>query len=108
MSDSDNQTTHETIAAAFGRTTDPLAEYDARFEELEAAPFELWLNERVYSQDYVDGTVETIERRIGQWRDYTADQHDRRPAVPATRHVMDFTQYHLVERDNAKTRSGPN
>ena len=99
---SDNQTTHETIAEAFGRTTDPLAEYDARFKDLDVDPFDLWLEEQVYSQDYSDGTVKTMERRINQWRDYMTGHHDRHAAVPTTRHVMDFARYYLDERDNAK------
>jgi len=102
---SENQTTHETIAAAFGRTTDPLVEYDNEFKKLDIDPFDLWLDEQVYSQDYADGTIDTIERRINQWREFMVDQHDRHPAVPTTSHVIDFARYYLDERDNSEKHS---
>ena len=103
---SDNQATHETIAEAFGRTTDPLVEYDGQFKQLDVDPFELWLEEQVYSQDYSDGTVDTLERRVDQWRNFMRDQTDRHPAVPTTGHVIDFARYYLDERDNAKNTVG--
>ena len=103
---SDNQTTHETIAQAFGRTTDPLAEFDSQFKQLDIDPFQLWLDEQVYTKDYAKGTVKGLERPINQWCEFMAKRHDRHPAVPTTNHVMDFANYYLEERDNSKTTVG--
>jgi len=97
-----NKKVHESIAEAFGRTTDPLAEYNTRFKNLDADPFDLWLQEQIYSQDYAQGTVEMNKRRIDQWRKYMQNETDRHPAVPTTHHVIDFARYYLDEHDNSK------
>jgi integrase/recombinase XerD len=99
---SDNQRTHETIAEAFGRTTDPLVEYDEQFKQLDIDPFELWLDEQIYGHDYADGTLNLIERRIRQWREFMTERTDRHPAVPTTQHVLDFAWFYLEERENQK------
>ena len=103
---SDNQTTHETIAQAFGRTTDPLAEYNGQFKQLDIDPFQLWLEEQVYTKDYAKGTVKGLERPIDQWCEFMTERHDRHPAVPTTSHVMDFAHYYLEEQDNSKNTVG--
>jgi len=99
----ENQTTHETIAEAFGRTTDPLGKYDDRFKQLEINPFELWLEDRIYTQDYVDKTIEMYERRVRQWCEFMQNQTDRHPAVPTKRHCIEFAHYYLNEQNNSGT-----
>lgn len=99
---SGHQTEHEKIAATFGRTTDPLADYDAEFKQLGVNPFDLWLEERIYSQEYTEGTLDTIERHVRQWCEFIRTEYSRHPAVPTTQHVMDFSHYYLHEKDNAK------
>lgn len=103
---SENQATHEAIAQAFGRTTDPLAEYDGQFKQLDVDPFQLWLEEQVYTKDYAKGTVKALERPVDQWCEFMAERHDRHPAVPTTSHVMDFAHYYLEERGNSKNTVG--
>lgn len=97
-----NNDVHESIAEAFGQTTDPLAEYDTRFKDLDADPFELWLKEHIYTQDYADGTVDMMERRVNQWCEYMNNETDRHPAAPKTHHVIEFAQVYREKYNNKK------
>ena len=98
----DNKEKHESIAEEFGRTTDPLAEYDTGFKNLDEDPFELWLQEHIYSQDYAQGTVKINKRRIDQWCEFMRNETDRHPAAPTAHHVIDFARHYLDERGNSK------
>lgn len=103
MSDS-NEThdQHRKIADAFGRTTDPLKEYDERFNSLaDVNPFDLFLDDRIYPQDYSQDYVNGIERRLRQWQEFMKNNHDRHPACPSTQHVVEFATYCLETRDNS-------
>jgi len=102
----DNKDVHDSIADAFGLTTDPLAEYNTKFKNLDVDPFELWLEEHIYRQNYTDGTVTAIERQVNQWCEFMRNQTDRHPAVPSTHHVIDFARYYQTEHDNSKDTVG--
>lgn len=97
---SDSKERHEEIAEAFNRTTDPLAKYNEQFQTVDSDPFQLWLDDVVYSKGYVDETIVAIERRITQWCNFIWGEYDRHPAVPSTSHVTAFAEYYLDEQDN--------
>jgi integrase/recombinase XerD len=96
---SDNHDKHEAIANRFGRTTDPLADYDADFWAIESEDgidaFELFLDERIRSRDNTTGTIKNRERHVRQFRDFMSENFDRHPACASTRHVMDWAEYLL-------------
>ena len=101
----DNHDKHEAIANRFGRTTDPYEKYDAEFWEMQESdgvdPFDLFLDDRVYSQDYAKVTVSTYERRVTQWVEFMNDGYDRHPACPSTRHATEFARFELDDKGNA-------
>jgi len=99
---SGNQAEHEKIAATFDRTTDPLAEFNTEFQQLNVDPYDLWIEDRIYSQEYADGTIDMIERRVRQWCEYMTGNSSRHPAVPNTQHVMNFAQFYLDDEGNSK------
>jgi len=102
--ESGNHDKHEAIANRFGRTTDPYAEFDAAFWEMQdedgVDPFELFLEDRIYSQDYEPDTVTSYERRTDQWVDYVSDNYDRHPACPSTKHVLEYARWELDNKGN--------
>jgi len=91
---------HEAFADAFGRTTDPLAQYEGTFRSIEKDPFDTFLNDAVYSQDYENGTVGEYETRIKQWRRYLEGECDRHPACASSKHAIDFYHHLVDERGN--------
>lgn len=93
---------HQEIGDAFDRPTDPLAKYDEKFKEIDADPYQLWLDDVVYSQGYADDTIVTIERRVAQWCNYIWAEHNRHPAVPSISHVISFANHYLNVHDNKK------
>lgn len=105
MSENGNHDKHEKIASRFGRTTDPLGDYDDAFWEMESAegisPIEMFLEERVYSNDYAHDTVRTYERRLEEWSTFMRSNYDRHPACPASRHAIDYATHLLEDRANA-------
>lgn len=99
-----NHEKHEALANRFGTTTDPLAQYSDTFWASERRddvdPFQLWLEDRVYTRDYSKDYVTALERRVDQWRSFMVSRSDRHPACPSARHVESFARYYLNERDN--------
>ena len=95
-SDTDNHDKHEAIADRFGRTTDPLAEYDADFRAMEhedgVDPFELFLDEQVRNRDHSDDYIKNRERHVRQFRDFMSEHYDRHPACASTRHAMEWAR----------------
>ena len=97
-----NHERHLEIADAFNRTIDPLAKFDERFQEIDADPFQLWLDEVVHQSGFADGTIIAIERRVNQWCNFMWSRYDRHPSVPTTIQVTDFARHYLNERDNSE------
>lgn len=97
--DPDNHDKHKTIADRFGRTADPLAEFDVDFRAMEREdgvdPFELFLNERVRNRDHADDYIKNRERHIRQFREFMAEHHDRHPACASSRHAMEWARSFL-------------
>lgn len=85
---------HATVADRFGRTTDPLAEFDDAFWQMErddgVNPFDMWLAEEVDPKGYSAGYVDNLTRHVDQWRDFMQDNFDRHPACPSTEHAKAF------------------
>lgn len=96
---SSNHDAHEQIADRFGRTTDPLAEYDADFWAMETQdgvdPFELFLNERVRNRDHSKGYIKNRERHVRQFREFMSNHYDRHPACASARHAKEWAHSYL-------------
>ncbi|WP_458207322.1 tyrosine-type recombinase/integrase [Haladaptatus sp. NG-SE-30] len=88
------------IANAFGRTTDPLAQYEPTFHELDADPFELFIGEEVRPRGITEGSVQNYIAPIEEWQEYMADQQSRHPACPTVEQVKEYAWYCLNDREN--------
>lgn len=97
MPDNDGR---EELAEAFGRELDPLAEYDATFENTDVDPFELYEENRLSNKDLSDSAVGEYQRTFREWRGFMQEQ-GRHPACPNETHVEGFIQYLRDERGNA-------
>jgi len=89
------------FADAFGRPTDPLAQYNDIFAEL-PDPFDYFLIRVVKNRDEIDteGTIDDYQRTYQQWRDFMADT-DRHPACPSIHHIKSYIQWRRDVHDNA-------
>ncbi|WP_435067887.1 tyrosine-type recombinase/integrase [Haloplanus sp. C73] len=98
-SDDGRHESHEAIAAAFNRTTDPLAPYAATFDDIDADPFALFFDAVAEPRDLTAKTKRKYRRVIDQW---AAHMHrlGRHPACPNESHVQQFVHDGLHERDN--------
>lgn len=90
----------ETLAEAFGSEPDPLAQYEATFEEANVDPFEPFRTDVLESRDVTHHTIDLHESLWGQWCDHMA-RVGRHPACPTTEHVTSFARYELDEKDNS-------
>jgi integrase/recombinase XerD len=87
------------LAAAFGQELDPLAEYEATFQQADADPFALFTAEVLATRDIAARTREGYDRVFRQWREFMADQ-GRHPACPSEGHVKGFARHELDTKDN--------
>lgn len=87
------------IAAAFGQNLDPLGEYEATFEAMDAEPFDLFWADVMSTKDRSQRTLNGYERTFRQWRDFMEEQ-GRHPACPGEAHVKAFIRRELEERNN--------
>lgn len=97
MSDNINAD-EQSVANAFGNDIDPLAKHDVTFRELDADPFDMWMENRVLVKGLAKGTITNYERDIRQWEEYMELQ-DRHPACPSEAHVKGFAAW-CFEQDN--------
>lgn len=79
------------IADVFGRSSDPLAEYDEKFQQLDVDPFELYKQENLKARGLTESAIDNHHRAIRQWKDYMK-QVGRHPACPNDQQVRDYAQ----------------
>jgi integrase/recombinase XerD len=87
---------HEVIANAFGRSADPLAEFDATFKSLDVDPFELYIREHLQPAGRSEDTIANYRRTYRYWREHM-DKHDRHPACPNEGHLRSFATWRVEE-----------
>lgn len=90
---------HEAIAAAFDRSTDPLAAHASTFEDLDADPFALFFDAVAEPRNLTASTKREYRRVIDQWRAHMHRQ-GRHPTCPNETHVRQFARNCLDEREN--------
>jgi integrase/recombinase XerD len=94
MSDVDGTRSVEKVAAAFGKTTDPLAEYEPTFEELETDAFVPFIEDVLFSKDLHGDTLRNYRSVFADWREHM-DREERHPACPSDSHVIRFIEWQL-------------
>lgn len=84
----------KTLAEAFDRNIDPLAEYAPTFEETEIDPFELFVAEILEPRDLDPSTINKYENVWSQWCEFM-DHEGRHPACPSEDQVRRFIEIDL-------------
>lgn len=102
MSDEHPIASRDRVAAAFDRTSDPLAEHATTFDRLEIDPFDVFLEDALSERDITDKTVYSYRIAIENWQAFMAEQ-DRHAACPNEAHVAEFIDYLADEHDNHPT-----
>ena len=87
------------LAEAFGRTLDPLAEFEATFEQTGIDPFDLFITDVLEPEEPAPKTRRAYEALFEQWREVMADV-GRHPACPTEDHVKAFVRYLDDDRGN--------
>jgi len=101
----DTEARRAEIAATFDCDLDPLATYAEQFQNAtfdSNAPFQLFLDEVLATDNPRPGTYDAYERCFRQWREHMA-QRGRHPACPNEQHVLAFIESELTERGNKPT-----
>lgn len=91
------------IAEAFDRDLDPLAEYSATFEEVNADPFMIFRSEILEPRELSSKTLADYERVFKQWRAHMTEE-GRHPACPSEGHVRAFIRRELRENGTATVK----
>lgn len=97
--ESSTEELRSSFADAFETTTDPLKNYESTFRQLEADPFELFVNESLLTTDIKRRTVHQYQTAFDQWQTYM-DEVGRHPACPNDAHVSGFARWLQDEKDN--------
>lgn len=95
--DSSPDESRNEIATAFGRTRDPLAEYETRFVALEHDAFDVFLQSGLDPTGPAADTRAAYCRLIDEWKHHM-ERMGRHPACPNERHVASFVEYCLHTR----------
>ena len=97
MSEDDRQT----LAEAFNREIDPLVNHAATFEGVDVDVFGLFIDDVLKPQDPTQGTLNSYNRTIREWREFMNEQ-GRHPACPHEDHVKRFVRRELDEKENTR------
>jgi len=84
----------EKIAEAFGKTTDPLAELEETFEEVDVDPFVPFIEDVLLSKDLHSHTRRNYRSVFDDWRKHM-DREGRHPACPNDEQVVRFIEWQL-------------
>lgn len=95
----ETQAAHEQLAAAFDRSTDPLAAYEETFERLGVDPFDLFATEVLPTKNITPKTRAGYNRLFDQWRAHM-EELGRHPACPSEHHCRAFINREREERGN--------
>lgn len=88
------------VAAAFGRETDPLAQYEQTFDGVDVDPLEAYLERVKRPNNTSDSTLKNYRYAFDQWEEFM-ETVDRHPACPNDHFVKEFMAYLADERENA-------
>lgn len=94
----DGTTSQDRQAAHLGTESDPLAEYNQRFQALTEAgesPIATFWNKRIQPQSYAESTLNHYENTYNKWSQWMEDK-DRHRLCPNENHVRGFIE-HLEE-----------
>ncbi|MFA1612461.1 tyrosine-type recombinase/integrase [Halobellus rubicundus] len=91
------------LAEAFGRSTDPLAEHEPIYRELDVDPFELWLDEEIRARGITEGSTNNYVVAARQFKEYMWSVHDRHPACPTIEHAKGFAEWLRESEGNNNT-----
>lgn len=97
MAENDRQT----LAEAFDREIDPLAEYATTFDEVDIDVFAMFLKDVLEPESPTESTIDSYERSIREWTEFMEVQ-DRHPACPNEDHVKRFVRRELEEKGNTR------
>ena len=86
--------TLQQVADAFGRTLDPLAEFEDRFNQLDPDPFAPYDKDILQSQDLDNSTLRNYRSAFEEWQAFMNDL-GRNPACPTDTHVVRFIEWQL-------------
>ncbi|MFC6938921.1 tyrosine-type recombinase/integrase [Salinirubellus sp. GCM10025818] len=89
----------EALASKFGRTLDPLAEYEPIFREEDPDLFGMFMTEIVEPNDPAPSTTSQYGQMWEQWCEVMG-RDDRHPACPNEQHALAYIQYLQDEREN--------
>ena len=89
----------QTLADAFDREIDPLAEHGPTFEEVGIDVFALFIEDVLKPQNLAPKTIRGYERTIKEWCTFM-DTESRHPACPNEVHVKRFVRRELDEKGN--------
>ena len=84
----------EKIAEAFGKTTDPLAEFESKFEKIDVDPFVPFIENVLLSKDLNSTTRRNYRSVYAEWREHM-EREGRHPACPSDQHVVRFIEWQL-------------
>ncbi|RBI63625.1 site-specific integrase [halophilic archaeon] len=82
----------EKVADAFGKTTDPLAEFEETFNELDIDPFIPFIEDVLFSKNLHSDTRRNYRSVFGDWREHMQSE-GRSPACPSDEHVVRFIEW---------------
>lgn len=85
------------LADAFGRTLDPLGEFESTFAELDIDPFELFMEDVVLPSNPTESTASYYRTAFRDWYEFMAEQN-RHPACPNEEHVKQFLKREINYR----------
>lgn len=94
------------LAEAFGRTIDPLEEFEETFQAVNVDVFAGFFNDVLDQQNPDDDTRDQYEMTFRQWRDHMEEQ-GRHPACPNEDHVKAFIDSELAPEDEDGKHNHP-
>lgn len=89
----------EKVAAAFDRDTDPLAQYEDQFEQINVDPLDAYIERVQKANGASDSTLKNYLHAFEQWRTFM-QAVGRHYACPSDSHVKQFMEHLTEERDN--------
>jgi len=95
----ESRTQRQQLADAFGRSTDPLAEYESTFDATNIDPFDLFVTDVLDSKSITPRTRSGYDRVFRQWRTLMRAE-GRHPACPSDWHIRRFIEQERTEKGN--------
>lgn len=94
------------VADAFGKTLDPLAEFEAEFQQLDVDTFEPFVDDVLVPDDLHKATLRQYRSAFEQWAAHMNNE-DRHPACPSDEHVVRFIERQLAPEEEGGRDNHP-